>query len=86
MSSSKDIAVFLDGHLHLLKKERDAEIEQTGLLLSRCAPKLLEQRGLALLNLSVVGITVGLGGKRYEMSVSFEEVSLIERSVAVLSN
>ncbi|KLO18880.1 P-loop containing nucleoside triphosphate hydrolase protein [Schizopora paradoxa] len=77
MSSPKDIAVFIDRHLSLLKNERDMEVEQTGLVLSRCAPKLLEQRGLALLNLSVAGINVGLGGK---------SIIELERSNALSSN
>ena len=64
MASTTGVEAFIDRHLELLQQERNAEIEQSGLVLSRCAPKLLEQRGLALLNLSVVGIQVGLGGKR----------------------
>ncbi|KAH7101714.1 P-loop containing nucleoside triphosphate hydrolase protein [Auriculariales sp. MPI-PUGE-AT-0066] len=47
----------------LLQKERDAVVEQAHLLISNCGPKLLEARGLALLNLSVVNTSIGLGGK-----------------------
>ncbi|KAI5118949.1 hypothetical protein M0805_006295 [Coniferiporia weirii] len=57
------ISLFFDRHLSLLELEKNAEIEQNTLLLSNCSPKLLEQRGLALLNLSVINIQVGMGGR-----------------------
>lgn len=47
----------------LLKRERDADIERTSLVLSNCGPALLEQKGLSLAGLGLVGVTVGLGGK-----------------------
>ncbi|KAF9242318.1 AAA domain-containing protein [Melanogaster broomeanus] len=50
-------------HRALLSLERQAEVERTSLLLTNCAPKLLEQRGLALGGLGVVSAGVGLGGK-----------------------
>jgi DNA polymerase alpha-associated DNA helicase A len=58
------LEAFIGRHQHLLQLERDAEEEQTRLLNSRCSPKLLEQRGLALGGLGVAVISVGLGGKR----------------------
>lgn len=47
----------------LCQQERAAEIEQSSLLLSACGPKLLEQKGLALLGLGVSSVQIGLGGK-----------------------
>ena len=58
------LEAFIGRHEHLLQLERVAEEEQTRLLNSKCSPKLLEQRGLALLGLGVGGISVGLGGKK----------------------
>lgn len=55
---------FITRHQHLLELERSAEEEQTRLLNSNCSPKLLEQKGLAIGSLGIVGISVGLGGKR----------------------
>lgn len=49
--------------LDLLAHERDVDLEQTSLLASKCSPKLLEQRGLAILNLQVANLSIGLGGK-----------------------
>ncbi|KIK94447.1 hypothetical protein PAXRUDRAFT_12038 [Paxillus rubicundulus Ve08.2h10] len=54
---------FIARHRTLLSLEREAEIERTSLLLTNCAPRLLEQRGLALGGLGVVSAGVGLGGK-----------------------
>lgn len=54
---------FLARQRVLLAKERDAEVERSSLLLSKCGPKLLEQKGLAIGGLGVVGVNVGLGGK-----------------------
>lgn len=70
MSSSVDtirISTFLDRQRTLLQAERQAEVEQTSLLLSSCPPKLLEKKGLALLGLGVVNVGLGLGGKRYPL-------------------
>lgn len=63
MASSQDLEAFIKRHRELLAKEREAEIERSSLLLSNCGPKLLEQKGLALIGLGVVGINIGLGGK-----------------------
>jgi DNA polymerase alpha-associated DNA helicase A len=63
MASEADLKVFIGRHRELLSKERDAEIERSALLLTNCGPKLLEQKGLALGSLGVVGINIGLGGK-----------------------
>jgi len=57
------LAAFIARQRVLLTKEREAEIDRTSLLLSNCAPRLLEQKGLALGSLSVSSINVGLGGK-----------------------
>lgn len=70
MSSSVDtirISAFLDRQRTLLQAERQAEVEQSSLLLSSCPPKLLEKKGLALLGLGVVNVGLGLGGKRYPL-------------------
>lgn len=56
-------SLFIDKHLDLLSKERDAEIGRTSLIFSKCGPKLLEQKGLALNGLGVASIGVGLGNK-----------------------
>ncbi|KZV78805.1 hypothetical protein EXIGLDRAFT_783246, partial [Exidia glandulosa HHB12029] len=63
LATDGDVARFIDRQRNLLQKERDAVIEQSTLLLSSCSAKLLEQRGLALLNLGVVNVRIGLGGK-----------------------
>jgi hypothetical protein len=46
--SRRAIHAFLSRHLDLLVAERQAEIDQTSLLASKCSPKLLEKRGLAI--------------------------------------
>ena len=56
---------FIDKQRILLAKERNAEIDRSSLLLSNCGPKILEQKGLSLGGLGVVGMHVGLGGKTY---------------------
>lgn len=63
MATEAQLSLFIDCHRKLLAKERNAEIGRCSLLLSNCSPKLLEQKGLALLGLGIVGINVGLGGK-----------------------
>ncbi|WWC61895.1 uncharacterized protein I303_104481 [Kwoniella dejecticola CBS 10117] len=57
------LEAFISRHQYLLELERKAEEEQTRLLNSKCSPKLLEQRGLALGGLGCSNISVGLGGK-----------------------
>lgn len=64
-TSETQLKSFIDRHRKLLLEERDAEIERSSLLLSNCGPKLLEQKGLALAALGVVGVNIGLGGKTY---------------------
>lgn len=64
MATTDQLAVFIQRQRDLLTRERDAEIEQSALLLTNCGPKLLEQKGLAILGLGVVSLTTGLGGKR----------------------
>ncbi|KAI0831309.1 P-loop containing nucleoside triphosphate hydrolase protein [Trametes gibbosa] len=63
MASDEQLQTFISRHRELLKKEREAEIERTSLLLSNCSPKLLEQKGLALCGLGTASVGVGLGGK-----------------------
>ncbi|KAF5384145.1 hypothetical protein D9615_003261 [Tricholomella constricta] len=63
MATDSQITDFLARQRLLLKKERDAEIERSSLLLSNCGPKLLEQKGLSLGGLGIVSINIGLGGK-----------------------
>lgn len=63
MTSDEDLRRFITRHRELLKRERDAEIERSSLLLSNCPPKLLEQRGLALGGLGTASVGIGLGGK-----------------------
>lgn len=64
MATANQLTVFINRQRVLLNRERDAEIEQSALLLTNCGPKLLEQKGLAILGLGVVSVNVGLGGKR----------------------
>ena len=64
MAVFNDLAAFFDRQLHLLEEEKNAEIEQNKLLLSNCSPRLLEQKGLALLNLVPLNIQVGMGGRK----------------------
>ena len=59
---------FIKRQQHLLKLEREAEEVQTRLLNSKCSPKLLEKKGLALGSLGVSGISIGLGGKTWAQS------------------
>ena len=65
MASAVELQDFIDRQRILLAKERGAEIERTSLLLSNCGPKILEQKGLSLGGLGVVGMHIGLGGKTY---------------------
>lgn len=59
----KDLHAFLQRHLELLARERQAEIDQTSLLASNCSQRELERRGLSLGGLGISNISVGLGGK-----------------------
>jgi DNA polymerase alpha-associated DNA helicase A len=61
--STARASAFVDRHLSLLSEERDAEVEKTSLVSSKCSPKLLEQKGLALNGLGIVSIGIGLGNK-----------------------
>ncbi|KAI0685178.1 AAA domain-containing protein [Cytidiella melzeri] len=63
ISNGHQIRAFIQKHRALLEIEREAEIERTSLLLSNCAPSILEQKGLALGNLGVANVNIGLGGK-----------------------
>lgn len=65
MVTDAELTAFIARQRVLLKKERDADIERSSLVLSSCSPKLQEMKGLALNNLGVVNVSIGLGGKRY---------------------
>lgn len=64
VASDSDLKLFIARQIHLLSREKEAEIERTSLLISNCSQKLLEQRGLALGGLGVASVAIGLGGKR----------------------
>jgi DNA polymerase alpha-associated DNA helicase A len=64
MATTDQLSAFINRQRDLLNLERNAEIQQSALLLTNCGPKLLEQKGLAILGLGVITITTGLGGKR----------------------
>jgi len=61
--STERVSTFIERHLLLLSQERDAEVERASLVFSKCGPKLLEQKGLALNGLGIASIGVGLGNK-----------------------
>ncbi|KAG8845639.1 hypothetical protein FRB96_002307 [Tulasnella sp. 330] len=63
MASEADLIAFIARQKILLTAEREADIERSSLILSSCSPKLLELKGLALNNLGVVNVSIGLGGK-----------------------
>ncbi|KAJ7721055.1 AAA domain-containing protein [Mycena metata] len=63
MNSETRLSNFFARQRTLLAQERAAEVERSSLLLSNCPPKLLEQKGLSLGGLGVVGMNIGLGGK-----------------------
>lgn len=65
MASDVQVTEFIARQRLLLSKEREAEIERSSLLLSNCGPKLLEQKGLSLGGLGIVGVNIGLGGKTW---------------------
>ncbi|KAG5636874.1 hypothetical protein H0H81_006535 [Sphagnurus paluster] len=68
MAREAQISEFLARQRILLKKERDAEIERSSLLLSNCSPKLLEQKGLSLAGLGISSVNIGLGGKTADVT------------------
>ncbi|KIY47591.1 P-loop containing nucleoside triphosphate hydrolase protein [Fistulina hepatica ATCC 64428] len=76
-ADSTAISKFIARQRYLLAKERDEEIARSSLLLTDCGPRLLEQKGLCLSNLGVVGISVGLGGKTL---IEFERPSAYHSS------
>jgi len=57
------VQAWIDRQYKLLKRERVEERAQSALLLSRCAPRVLERNGLALLGLYVTCVRVGQGAK-----------------------
>jgi DNA polymerase alpha-associated DNA helicase A len=61
--SESQVSAFIARHRLLLAREREAEVERSSLLLSNCGPKLLEQKGLSIGGLGVVGLSIGIGGK-----------------------
>lgn len=64
MVSDRDLTDFIARQRLLLKEERESDLERSSLVLTSCSPKLLELKGLALNNLGVVSVSIGLGGKR----------------------
>jgi DNA polymerase alpha-associated DNA helicase A len=54
---------WLDAHLKLLDAERTVEVEENALLLSNCPANVLERNGLAILNLGVSNLSIGLGDR-----------------------
>ncbi|PVG02231.1 P-loop containing nucleoside triphosphate hydrolase protein [Serendipita vermifera] len=63
MPTPEQLEAFFERQRHLLAQERQADIDQSSLLLSNCSAKLLEKKGLALLGLSPRNVNIGLGGK-----------------------
>lgn len=55
---------WLQRHLTLLQRERQAELEESRLLLSSVSPKVLQDNGLALCRLGVLNTSIGMGGKK----------------------
>lgn len=64
MSTEGRLKAFFEKQKAQLESERKADVERASLLVSACSPKLLESKGLAVIGLGVVGVTIGLGGKR----------------------
>ena len=60
---STDIPSFAAGQLALLDAELQAELSETNALLASHTPTALSRAGLAILNLNVLSIRTGLGGK-----------------------
>lgn len=58
-----DIPAFATSQLSLLKRELDAELDETTLLTSTHAPTTLQRAGLAVLNLTLSSQRTGFGGK-----------------------
>jgi len=65
------VEAFLERFAQLLAKEREADVERTALLFTNCSRRLLENKGLALGSLSVANISIGLGGKRCSISLTY---------------
>ncbi|KAH8101747.1 P-loop containing nucleoside triphosphate hydrolase protein [Cristinia sonorae] len=63
MSSDAHLRAFFDRQRALLQREREEELARYALILSNSSQKLLEQKGLALGNLNVANVSVGLGGR-----------------------
>lgn len=63
--SASDVRTWLGRQRKLLERERNTEREQSALLRTQCAPRLLERHGLALLGLGVASVRVGQGAKMY---------------------
>lgn len=80
MVSDQDLIDFIARQRHLLDAERESDLERSSLVLTSCGPKLLELKGLALNNLGVVSVSIGLGGKRFISLVSIRPWDLILRS------
>ncbi|PWZ03122.1 P-loop containing nucleoside triphosphate hydrolase protein [Testicularia cyperi] len=77
--SSAVLKQWLQRQLQLLEQEREEELSQSRLLLSKTAPKVLERNGLALLGLGVASVRIGLGAK---LLVELERPSAFHASPA----
>ncbi|ESK98017.1 dna helicase [Moniliophthora roreri MCA 2997] len=62
-SPSSSLTAFIARQRELLASERLADLNRSKLLLTNCPPRVLEQKGLALLGLGIVNVSIGLGGK-----------------------
>ncbi|KAG8921469.1 hypothetical protein FRC00_008611, partial [Tulasnella sp. 408] len=80
MVSDQDLIDFIARQRHLLNAERESDLERSSLVLTSCGPKLLELKGLALNNLGVVSVSIGLGGKRPGDIARIEESSTSQRT------
>lgn len=63
MLASTDVPAFAASQLTLLDAELQAELAETNALLSSHSPSALARAGLAILNLTVLSLRTGLGGK-----------------------
>ncbi|KAG8982674.1 hypothetical protein FRB90_006637 [Tulasnella sp. 427] len=80
MVSEQNLIDFIARQRQLLNAEREADLERSSLVLTSCSPKLLELKGLALNNLGVVSVSIGLGGKRPGDIARIEESSTSQRT------
>ena len=63
MTKRLNPATFASEQLKLLEKERLAEVAEVSNAITLYSPSQLQVRGLAVLNLIVSSVRIGLGGK-----------------------